>query len=77
MPQRGILELAEIADFFGFRPARIPYIFWSMVWLEHSETTRALEEPNLLFGIAKLERCGFLEVEATSFLCRAGKSRQP
>ena len=29
--QRGIVELAEIADFFELGAARIPYIFWSMV----------------------------------------------
>jgi hypothetical protein len=36
-----------------------------------------LKEAGLLFGVAKLERCGLREAEVTSFLRRAGKSRQP
>ncbi len=43
-------------------------------WLEHSDTTRALEEADLLFGVAKLERCELREVEVTSFLCHAAKA---
>ena len=71
-----VVELAEIADFFELRAARIPHVVLEYGWLEHSDT-RALEEAGLLFGVAKFERCGLHEVEATSFLCRAGKSRQP
>lgn len=68
--------LAEIADFFELRAASIPHVFWSMVG-EGIWIPQALEESGFWFGLARLERWGLREVEAISFLCHAGKSRQP
>ena len=74
MESQGSLKslISSSSVLLGFR-----IFLGALVGPEYLDTTRALKETGLLSWVAKLDRWGVREVEAASFLCRAGKSRQP